>query len=119
LILQNVDRSKILEHVEKVFGYDTVGANFYFLLTWGYTDRPQVVWQGYRALVEEEFNEHFAYIASSETQEIFTGVNENGLSSFVTSHKAERDDEEALVCHIFVDVKRNSRWEIAREARES
>lgn len=115
--LQDANKGVIMDHFQKVFGYDTTRCNFYIVLVWGYHDEPLKLWEKYKAIIKEWDTGDFCVQRSGAIKEVCPMIKKKWIPfSFYTTHQTNYG-EEAQAIHIYVDVKNSAQIKIAEQAR--
>lgn len=114
LRLQSARKKEILQHFQKIFAYDSVDSDFYFMISWGFNDNPMNLWEKYREIVKSWSSGEYSVVDSGEIKALLPLCSDTSLLSFYTKHQSD-DGREIFVIHLYVDVKMNSKQELAEK----
>jgi hypothetical protein len=117
LVLKNGNRANILRHIEKPFAYDTTNCNFHVLLSYGFTEKADSVWDTYKQLAINRKDGDFSVIAHGDLSSLFKEVDEQGIRAFYTENNTDIEGQTAIVIHIFADILHAKMRKIADTAR--
>ncbi|MED1440098.1 hypothetical protein P4U23_16355 [Aeribacillus composti] len=109
LRLQSADEKNIRKHFRKIFRYDAGDANFNFLITWGFSDKPKELWEKYKSIVLSSTDGDFPVIKEGSLKDQFPLIEEPWPLSFYTKHYSDIG-EEIYIIHLYVDVKMRGKW---------
>ncbi|WP_235713405.1 tetratricopeptide repeat protein [Bacillus mycoides] len=118
LILKGKDTASIKTHTQKIFGYDIGNCNFHLIINWGFSKKPDSVWNDYKKLVMSRQDGIYAVIEHGETENLYPGINKQGIRTFYTKHSTDVEQEVATVIHVYVDVLKQMKREGAELARK-
>ncbi|MEC2879085.1 CDC27 family protein, partial [Bacillus cereus] len=118
LILKGKDTASIKTHTKKIFGYDIGNCNFHIIINWGFSEKPDSVWKDYRKLVISRQEGIYAVIENGETENLYPGINKQGIRTFYTKHSTDVENEVATAIHVYVDVLKQMKREGAELARK-
>lgn len=113
LRLPDANKKNILSHFQKLFRYDAGDVNFYFLINWGFSDKPASLWKKYKDIVLSWTDSNYSVKASGNILDLFPYLEEQKLPSFYTKHFSDFGNE-IYVIHLYVDVKMMSKWNSIR-----
>ncbi|PEY63934.1 hypothetical protein CN352_15000 [Bacillus thuringiensis] len=119
LILRGKDTASIKTHTQKIFGYDTGSCNFHLIINWGFSEKPDSVWKDYEKLVISRQDGIYAVIEYGETENLYPGINKQGIRTFYTKHSTDNEQEFATAIHVYVDVLKQMKREGAELARNN
>ncbi|PET28309.1 hypothetical protein CN518_24495 [Bacillus anthracis] len=119
LILRGKDTASIETHTQKIFGYDTGNCNFHLIINWGFSEKPDLVWNEYKKLVISRQEGIYAVIEHGETENLYPGINKQGIRTFYTKHSTDVEQEVATAIHVYVDVLKQMKREGAKLARNN
>ncbi|MCU5087364.1 hypothetical protein OCA23_29280 [Bacillus cereus] len=118
LILKGKDTASIKTHTQKIFGYDIGNCNFHLIINWGFSEKPDSVWNDYKKLVISRQDGIYAVIEHGETENLYPGINKQGIRTFYTKHSTDVEKEVATAIHVYVDVLKQMKREGAGLARK-
>lgn len=119
LILSGAHSRNIKVHTQKIFGYDITSSNFHIVINWGFANEPDRVWNEYKELVNSKTSGVFPVINSGEIEGLFPDASTQGLKTFYTLHSTEEKGSNAIVVHVYVDLRNEDKRLIAEEARNN
>ncbi|PFZ89252.1 tetratricopeptide repeat protein [Bacillus wiedmannii] len=119
LILKGKDTASIKIHTQKIFGYDIGNCNFHLIINWGFSERPDSVWNDYKKLVISRQDGIYAVIEHGKTENLYPGINKQGIRTFYTKHSTDVEKEVATAIHVYVDVLKQMKREGAELARNN
>ncbi|WP_259347375.1 tetratricopeptide repeat protein [Bacillus sp. ME78] len=119
LILKGKDTASIKTHTQKIFGYDIGNCNFHLIINWGFSEKPDLVWNDYKKLVISRQDGIYAVIEHGETENLYPGINKQGIRTFYTKHSTDVESEVATAIHVYVDVLKQMKREGAELARNN
>ncbi|KIZ32030.1 tetratricopeptide repeat protein [Bacillus cereus] len=118
LILKGKDTASIKTHTQKIFGYDIGNCNFHLIINWGFSEKPDSVWNDYKKLVISRQDGIYAVIEHGETENLYPGISKQGIRTFYTKHSTDVEQEVATAIHVYVDVLKQMKREGAELARK-
>ncbi|MES5896651.1 tetratricopeptide repeat protein [Bacillus cereus group sp. RP43] len=118
LILRGKDTASIKTHTQKIFGYDVGNCNFHLIINWGFSEKPDLIWNEYKELVISRQDGIYAVIEHGETENLYPKINKQGIRTFYTKHSTDVEKEVAITIHVYVDVLKEMKREGAELARK-
>lgn len=104
LRLKDANKENILSHFRKLFSYDASASHFYFLLNWGFHDKPAELWERYKNTIYSWDDGNYSMEKMENILDLFPFLQQQEFLSFYTKHSSDTKDD-IYVIHLYVDVK--------------